>query len=318
MDKLSDKHSKGLQAAIASAIFLGLTPVLGKLAIGLGLSPMAVVGLRTIGATVLLTIAMVIFKRDSFYIYPAGLLGCLLAGGINGVGSLLFYNALGRIDASLGQVIFSLYPIFVALWVWLDRQASSRLTLVRLMLVFPAIVLLTLTSDQKIDMVGVAMMLAASALYALHLPINQRVLYEMPAPTVTLYTLTAMSIVVVPAMAFSRVNSSPSTLAWEALVCMTLVTFLARLMLFEGVKHLGGLQTALLGLGELLITILFSYLWLGERLNQFQWIGVLLLIVSLVLVKFEKPRKRKQSTGGLLGWLHPPSLSGEIPWQSHD
>ncbi len=33
------------------------------------------------------------------------------------------------------------------------------------------------------------MMLGAAALYALHLPINQRVLYEVPAPTVTLYTL---------------------------------------------------------------------------------------------------------------------------------
>ena len=42
-------------------------------------------------------------------------------------------------------------------------------------------------------------MLGAAALYALHLPINQRVLYEVPAPTVTLYTLLAMSAVVVPA-----------------------------------------------------------------------------------------------------------------------
>ena len=37
---------------------------------------------------------------------------------------------------------------------------------------------------------------------------------------------------------------------------LTLVTFFSRLTLFLGVKHLGGMQTALLGLGELLVTLI--------------------------------------------------------------
>ena len=41
-------------------------------------------------------------------------------------------------------------------------------------------------------------MLIGSAMYALHLPINQRVLYDVPAPTVTVYTLLAMSFIVIP------------------------------------------------------------------------------------------------------------------------
>ena len=45
-------------------------------------------------------------------------------------------------------------------------------------------------------MVGAAMMFGAAFLYALHLLINQRVLYEVPAPTVTFYTLLGMSITV--------------------------------------------------------------------------------------------------------------------------
>jgi drug/metabolite transporter (DMT)-like permease len=96
------------------------------------------------------------------------------------------------------------------------------------------------------------------------------------------------------------------------------VTFLARLTLFVGVKFLGGLQTALLGLGELLVTIFFSYVWLGERLGWLQWLGVILLVISLVLVRFEKPPKWKHTTGGWLGWLRPPGLPGEIPWQTPD
>jgi len=102
------------------------------------------------------------------------------------------------------------------------------------------------------------MMLGAAILYALHLPINQRVLYEVPAPTVTLYTLLAMSAVVVPAYLIFDQKWPSLELPWWPVFGLTLVTSLSRLSLFMGIKHIGGMQTALLGLGELLVTILFS------------------------------------------------------------
>jgi drug/metabolite transporter (DMT)-like permease len=310
-------QSKGINAALASAMFLGFTPVFGKLAILYGLPPMAVVALRTLLATGLLLILVLVRKRNYLFIYPAGLIGCLLAGGINGIGSIFFYISLGRIDASLGQIIFSLYPLFVAVWLWLDRQPPSRLTIIRLLMVPPALLLLTRTTQAEIDLLGVAFMLIAGALYALHLPINQRVLYEMPAPTVTLYTLFAMSVIVLPALFFSGFSSPPAPQAWWALGGLTFVTFLSRLTLFMGVKHLGGMQTSMLGLTELLITISFSHILLGERLSLYQWIGLFLLAIILVLVILEKPVARKEG-GGWLSWLVPPRAASDVPRQARD
>lgn len=311
-------QAKGINAALASALFLGFTPIFGKLAILYGIPPLAVVALRTLFAAGLIFILVLVRKRSYLYIYPAGLIGCLLAGGINGIGSIFFYISLGRIDASLGQIIFSLYPLFVAVWLWMDRQPPSRLTIIRLLLVPPALLLLTRTNQTEIDLLGVGFMLVAGALYALHLPINQRVLYEMPAPTVTLYTLFAMSIVVLPALFFSGFTSPPATQAWWALGGLTLVTFLSRLTLFLGVKHLGGMQTAMLGLTELLITISFSYILLGERLSIYQWMGLSLLAIILALVVLEKPAPKKEGSGGWLSWLVPPRAQSDVPWQPHD
>jgi hypothetical protein len=48
---------------------------------------------------------------------------------------------------------------------------------------------------------------------------------------------------------------------------------------------LGGIQTALLGLSELFVTLLVAFLLLGERLTLLQWMGGLLLIVSGLLVQ---------------------------------
>jgi drug/metabolite transporter (DMT)-like permease len=97
---------------------------------------------------------------------------------------------------------------------------------------------------------------------------------------------------------------------------MTLVTFISRLSLFTGVKHLGGLQAAILGLGELLVVIVFAHLWLGEKLTMQQWIGAGILVLSLTLVAVDKPApgEDKRSTGGWLGWLKPPGVPGDFPW----
>ncbi|MCH7663691.1 MAG: DMT family transporter, partial [Chloroflexi bacterium] len=163
----------GINAALFSAFFLGLAPIFGKQAIQFGLHPLAVVALRTVFATILLFIGILIFQRRFLYIYPAGLIGCLLAGWINGVGSLFYYSALGHIDAGLGQLLYSIYPLFVAVWMFFDKQPPSRLTILRLLIVLPAIYLLVQANGQTPSIIGVVEMLIAAALFALHLPINQ-------------------------------------------------------------------------------------------------------------------------------------------------
>ncbi len=301
------KRKMGVRAALFSAALLGFTPVFGKEAINVGFPPLAVVGMRTIMASLLLLGIVALFRPKYLYIYPAGLIGCGLAGLFNGLGSIMYYSALGRINASLGQLLYSLYPLFVAIWLVLDSQPPSKFTLFRIALATTAVFLLTYSNSDGIDMVGVGQMLIASTLYALHLPINQRVLYDAPAPTVTLYTLIAMSLVVMPVFLISN-QPLPENANWSPVLGLTLVTFLSRLTLFQGVKYLGGMQTALLGLLELLVAIGLSIAWLGETLTPAQWIGAGILIASILLIYFDKPTTtRRPAKSGWLGWLRPPT-----------
>ena len=306
---------RGVAAALTSALFLGMAPVFGKQAISLGIPPLGVVAIRTAIAALLLFIGLLLFRKQYLFIYPAGFLGCMLAGALNGVGSIFYYSALGRIHANLGQLLYSFYPLFLVLFLFLDGQKPSRLTLARLVLVLPALYLLTQAGGQYVDLLGMLMMLVASFLYAVHLPINQRVLYDMPAPTVTFYTLLAMSAVVVPVFIISGKPLTPTTnYAWVPVIGLTLVTFLSRLTLFLGVKQIGGLQTALLGLGELFVTVVFSHFILGEHLSAAQWVGASLLFLSLFLVVKEKNTTSRPHTSTWLSWLRPPGLPKDIPW----
>ena len=71
------KRVAGINAALASAFFLGLAPVLGKLAIRQGMVPLGVVALRTVGAALLLFLVIFVFRRQFLFIYPAGLSGII-------------------------------------------------------------------------------------------------------------------------------------------------------------------------------------------------------------------------------------------------
>src|SRR6266498_2639677 len=302
-------RNTGINAAVISSFFLGLAPVFGKAAMGTGkFSPLAVVALRTSMAALLLVLIMVVFKRRSLYIYPVGLLGCLMAGTVNGIGSIFYYVGLSKLNASVAQMLYALYPLFVALWFQLDKQSHSKLTGFRIVIAILSAFLLTRVNTGRIDLLGMIFMLIAAALYALHLPINQRVLYDIPAPTVTVYTLMAMSMIVIPAYFIFDRSWPTGNAPWLAVLGLTAVTFLSRLMLFLGVKHIGGMQTALLGLGELLVAIIFSHWWLGDSLTQLQWMGTAGLGVSLLLVWFEKPPSNPLPTHGLLGWIQPPDF----------
>jgi drug/metabolite transporter (DMT)-like permease len=299
--------NRGVPFAVSSAVFLGLTPIFGKQALNAGMLPLAVVAARTAGAAGLLFLVVLTFRRRYLYIFPLGLVGCFIAGGLNGIGSLLFYSALARIDAGLGQLLFGLYPIFVAVLLYLDGQRHTRGTLLSLALSLPAVYLLTQASASHIDPVGIGLMLCAGLLYALHIPINQRVLYEAPAPTVTLYTLVAMTVVVVPAhLIFSPSLMGFPQAALPPLAWLTAVTFLSRLTLFAGVKSIGGMRTSLLGLVEVLVTVGLANILLGESLSPTQWLGAILLGFALILTGRDRTRTTIPRRSGWLQWLRPP------------
>lgn len=294
------RHWQGISATLISALVLGLAPIFGKMAMNAGTQPITVVALRTVFAAGLLWVLYAIFWRQYIYVYPAGLIGCLMAGVINGVGSLMYYTGLGRLNASVAQLIYMLHPILLTLFLRIEGHQVNPLTTFRLVIAIAAVYLLTQTGHTDTDWFGAILMIASGALYALHLTVNQRVLYDMPAPTVTLYTLTAMAgTVAIGYMIAGRPPLPPNVSAWYAVLALTVSTSISRLTLFLGVKKLGGVQAALLGLSELLITVLSAAIFLKETLTSAQWTGVGLLALSIFLVVRDKS----------LGILPPPR-----PW----
>src|SRR4029079_18347945 len=146
--------ARGVYAALVSAIVLGLAPIFGKQAILAGVAPLSVVMLRTVLAMASLWVCFLLFWRKYLAIYPFGLAGCLAAGVINGLGSLMYYAGLGRLDASLAPLLYTLYPLLLTLFSRLEGHSISRATMTRLALGLAAVYLLTRHGPLQPDWIG--------------------------------------------------------------------------------------------------------------------------------------------------------------------
>ncbi len=286
----------GLLAGLLTPVFMGMAPIFGKLAIRSGLDPYTLAAIRTAAAAAVLWVVYLIFFRRFIYIFPAGLLGTAAVGAVNGLGSLLYYNGLLLLDdASLAQLLNMLYVVFVMLLTRIYGGHISRISLLRGALAFLAVYLLTGFDGAgrgAVHWLGVGLMIGSAFTYAYHVVIGQRGMFEMPAPTMALYALTWMAVtVVLGRLLLGRYlmgSWAPVVPAgWLFVIGLTAVTALSRVTLFAGVRNLGALQTLLLSAAEIGVTLLAAFLMLGESLALPQWIGVLVLLASVALSRWD-------------------------------
>lgn len=314
----------GFIAALITPILMGIAPIFGKLAIHAGVDPYTLAAIRTCMAALLLWMIYLAFFRQYIYIFPAGLLGTIVVGAVNGFGSLLYYNGLLLLDnASLAQLLNMLYVIFTVLLVRIYGQRISLLNLIRVVLAMVAVYLLTVGSPYitSVHTFGILLMIGGAFMYALHVVLSQRVMFEMPAPTMALYALTWMGVTVLVARliygAFSPHTWQPTySDGWIYIAGLTAVTALSRVTLFSGVRNIGSLQTILLNVAELGVTLLVAFFWLGEQMTPIQWVGVIIMLSSVVLSRWDRgdrdvpqllrPPQFATRSGKLPPFLEPP------------
>ena len=291
-----------ITAAALTPFMLGLAPIFGKLAINQGADPFSVAAVRTVIAAGLLWLIFAIFFRRYLYIYPAGLLGCIIVGIVNGIGSLFFYSGLGLLDASLVQLLNGMYVVFAVMLARVGGEPVDARTIGRVVLAIAGVVLIAGLGSTQPDWLGVGLMIGSAILFAGTLVLSQYVMYEMPAQTASVYILSVMAIVVVVAWIAvgSPVNAGITTDALWPVLLLGITTAASRLLMFASVQIFGSLRTVIIAILEVGVTLVIAYFALGERLTPPQWVGVALLGSSLLLIRGSDLKPRNLSFTSLI------------------
>lgn len=281
----------GLSSGLLASFLLGWAPILGKFAYRAKVDPMTLAALRTAVAALFLWVIYLIFWRKRIRISWSAMLNCLLVGIINGIGSLFYYSGLNRLDASRASLLGALYPVWAVIFLIASGQTIRRMTLGRLFISLGGAVLVTSPwlMSTLTDYLGVMLMLAYAGLTGWYLVMGQWVLADVPSQSGTLYIMTGMAATVALARILGQgtVVAPISTSGWTAIVALGLTTAFSRLAMFFSLEKLGGVQTAIISLMELAVSLTLAFIFLGDRLAWYQWLGAILLLGGGVFARMD-------------------------------
>ncbi|MEJ5310373.1 MAG: DMT family transporter [Anaerolineae bacterium] len=290
----AQKGLSGLSSGLLASFLLGWAPILGKFAYRARVDPMTLAALRTAVAALFLWVIYLIFWRKRIAVGWSAILNCMLVGIINGIGSLFYYSGLSRLDASRASLLGAFYPVWAVIFLSASGQTIRRVTLGRLLISLGGAVLVTSPwmMNTLTDYLGVMLMLAYAGLTGWYLVMGQWVLADVPSRSGTLYILTGMALTVAIARAVSGGTAiAPiSTSGWTAIVALGLTTAFSRLAMFFSLEKLGGVQTAIIGLVELAVSLTLAFVFLGDRLAWYQWLGAFLLLGGGVFARMDIER----------------------------
>jgi drug/metabolite transporter (DMT)-like permease len=274
---------RGVASGFVASLLLGWAPIIGKLAYGAGVDPITVASMRTVVAAALVWFAFPLTRpKERRPLSWRLVAGCLFVGAINGIGSLFYYSGLARLDASRAALLGALYPVWVVLFLGASGQAMDRYVIPQLAASMLGAVLVA--SPWRVgspaDFLGAMLMVASAAVNGWYLAMGQWVLADVPAQTGTVFILTGMAVTVfVAQLAGGQAAVAGISLAgWQAILALGLTTALSRLAMFFSLATLGGVQTAILSLVELATSLGLAYVFFGDRLTWFQWLGAGLLL----------------------------------------
>ena len=282
--RLSTPQAIGWILALIATLFFSMATPTVRWVILAGANPVSVVLARMILATSLVGGTIMAVKPGLIAPGWRGVWLSLLAGVINGAGMLIYFMALTRMSASITAMLLATGPLMVLSLLALRGEKLTLRHGVRVILALAGVYLL-IGPGGEIDMIGVGLVLLATACFSLHLTMIQWYLRPYDALTVNFYANAGMLLMIVVWWQIQgRPWLIPSAGVWGAVIGLAvLATVVARLSMVAAVNRIGGGQMSLLSSLEILLAVIWAMIFLGERLSIVAWVGGGLILLSAVL-----------------------------------
>jgi drug/metabolite transporter (DMT)-like permease len=294
----------GLAFAVLAAASFGLS---GSLASGLldaGWSPAALVLCRLgIGAVALSAPALVAL-RGRWYLLRTNAGFILAFGLIAGAGAQFsYFNAVDRMPVAIAILVEYTAPVAVVCWLWArHRQTPSRLTLVGAAVAIAGLLLvLDVFSVGSVDGIGVLWALGGMVGCAVFFVLSSGEDNGVPpivlaagglvVGTVGLGLAGALGLVAMSVGSGDATYNGVSMPWWLPLLALGVVT--AAVSYVSGIlasRALGARLASFVALLEVLFSVVFAWLLLGELPSAIQLLGGLLLLGGVIVVRAGEPR----------------------------
>ncbi len=278
----------GWTSAIISTFLFSITAPIARAGIRIGLYPTTMTTARFMLGWLMLGLTLPFARRmgppKSQSIDRRGIFYCLLAGLASGGASLSYFWAIDRINASITSMLVSLYPLIVLLFLAMRNEKLTALKIARLAIGISGVYLL-LGPGGHVDALGIFLSMLTAVIFAIQLVITQWFLTSYPSMIVAYYVTGVTGLVALGTWLVQGAPwIDPGWRGWLIMVVLAVFcAYLSRLAMIRGIQGIGSAQVALLAPAETMMTVIWSMLFLQERLNLLQWVACALILSSAFL-----------------------------------
>ena len=218
---------------------------------------------------------------------------CFISGFLFFISAVTDFKAISLIDVSIERVIFFSYPVFIIL---LNSFLVKKLPSVNYIIVFLIIefgIMLVVGLISKLgtfnaNLQGTLWALCAAVSYAIYLVMGQQIMKKIGSMAFTILANNATFVFLILQFLFFGNKSElyVSKLGMFYIVLIALFcTVIPFFLVFEGIKRIGANKAALLSMTGPIVTLFASHFILGEKLDHYQIIGVLLVLGGVAVLE---------------------------------
>ncbi len=288
----------GLFLVVAGAILLSAKGILSKLLYAEGLDFQEVITIRAVLALPLFWLwgIYVVGLRKIIKVDARGLYGALAAGFFcYFIGGTLDFYALTLIDAGLERVLLYTYPAIIVLTLAIVKRRIPPIAVVCALLMTYSGILLAIGVFElelwQANYFGALLVLIAALTYAAYFFANDLLGNKIGSVVFTVYAMSAatLALLVHFFMTHSIADIYISERSWWLfLVMVVFVTVVPLFMLAEGVKQIGAQRAGLLSTVGPASTIILAALFLGEEMRWFQYCGVAITLIGIMILEWQQ------------------------------
>jgi drug/metabolite transporter (DMT)-like permease len=288
---------------LLAAFFFALIAVIGKSVMNTGINVFDLLILQNTAAIVFMLAYFAVVDIKKLILDRRKFKTILLQGLIGSAGTtILFYLALQRMDAGIASMLLFTHPVLVYIYFMATKTKKITLTsnLALLAAFMGSIMVINVFNIDlsKTPLAGLGFGIMASAAYAFY-NIYADVKLKEFEPLVTAFytTITSLAVTLVLRPGFFRFEFAMNAELLIYICELAVVSgILPVIFLYKGINRVGADKASIVATSELPITILMSYVVLGERMGPVQLAGILLIMSSIVILQYEGVLERIFST----------------------
>ena len=280
--------AKGYILGAVAAATYGMNPLFALPLYKAGMNPDSVLFFRYLFAIPVLGM-MIVARGRSFKLKRKEVLPLIIMGLLVALSSLALFQSYNYMDVGIASTLLFVYPILVALIMWIAFKEKLTLpTVLCILLALGGIGLLYKSGDgSTLNLTGIILVMISALSYAIYIVgVNQSTLKNLATLSLTFYVLLFGLVLFLVRVDFGQsLRVAETWYLWGNLIALAIFpTAISFLCTTQAIQYIGSTPTAILEALEPLTAVFFGVVVFGESLTLRLSCGMLMIILAVTLI----------------------------------